>query len=80
LERVAKQRRHRVGHGGPISTLALLPGSPALAAGSKPLAEFDGVPLPYDQRGPSYSRAKGDTVDIGACEDQGDRLFGKGFE
>src|SRR5262249_40594107 len=48
-------------------TLALLPGSPALDAGSNALAVGpDGAPLTTDQRG--FTRVVGTAVDIGAFE------------
>jgi hypothetical protein len=64
-------------NGGPTQTLALLPGSPAIDAGSNALAvDSNGKPLLYDQRGLGYERivnatgiAKA-TVDIGAYEVQ----------
>jgi hypothetical protein len=67
-------------NGGPTRTLALLPGSPALRSGSPALAALDGQSLNFDQRGPSHVRSFGGTVDIGAFEDQGDRLFASAFE
>ena len=50
-------------NGGPTETIALLPGSPAIDAGSNAL---DG--LPYDQRG--LPRIYNGTIDIGAYEFQ----------
>lgn len=67
-------------NGGPTKTHALLPDSPALRAGSRALAAFDGQPLNYDQRGFGYLRDLGGSVDIGAFEEQGDRSFANGFE
>lgn len=67
-------------NGGPTQTLALLPGSPALGAGSRALAAFAGQPLNYDQRGISYLRDFSGSVDIGAFQDQRDRTFASGFE
>ena len=49
-------------NGGPTQTIALLPGSPAIDAGSNP----DG--LPNDQRGAGFSRVNGTAADIGAFE------------
>ena len=41
-------------NGGPTQTMALLPGSPAIDAGSNALAvDANGNPLVYDQRGPA---------------------------
>jgi CSLREA domain-containing protein len=73
-------------NGGPTQTNALLPGSPAIDAGSNanlPSDTFDldgdgntSEPVPFDQRGSGFSRASdgnGDgasTVDIGAYEVQ----------
>jgi predicted outer membrane repeat protein len=67
-------------NGGPTRTHALLPGSPALSAGSTALAMFSGQPLDFDQRGPDFLRIFGGAVDIGAFEDQTDQLFANGFE
>jgi hypothetical protein len=50
-------------YGGPTQTMALLPGSPAIGAGSNPLD------LGTDQRG--EPRSVNGTVDIGAFESQG---------
>jgi hypothetical protein len=52
-------------NGGPTWTMALLPGSPAIDAGSN-----DSVPagVQYDQRGPGFQRIVNGTVDIGAFE------------
>lgn len=47
-------------HGGPTPTLLLLPGSPAIDAGSNPLGR------PYDQRG--SARVAGVRADVGAVE------------
>jgi hypothetical protein len=62
-------------NGGAVRTHALLPGSPAIDAGS------NGMGLPYDSRGPGFTRAVGQ-ADIGAFELQisEDRLFANGFE
>ncbi len=62
-------------NGGPTQTLALLPGSPAIDAGSNAYA-----PSTYDQRGPGFPRIFNGTIDIGAFENQGDRIFTNGFE
>jgi hypothetical protein len=54
-------------NGGPTQTMALLPGSPAIDAGSNALAvDANGTPLGTDQRG--LPRIVGGTVDIGAFE------------
>ena len=54
-------------YGGPTQTMALLPGSPAIDAGSNSLAVGpDGKPLVTDQRG--LARIFNGTVDIGAFE------------
>ncbi len=60
-------------NGGPTQTIALLPGSPAIDAGSNALAidPTTGLPLAYDQRGPGFPRIVNGTVDIGAFEYQG---------
>ncbi len=56
-------------NGGPTETMALLPGSPAIGAGSVALAvDANGNPLTTDQRGPGYPRVVNRTVDIGAYE------------
>jgi hypothetical protein len=51
-------------NGGPTKTHSLLPGSPALNAGSNTGA----VGLQFDQRGQSFARIFGGTVDMGAFE------------
>ncbi|HYN43993.1 MAG TPA: DUF11 domain-containing protein [Thermoanaerobaculia bacterium] len=51
-------------NGGPTFTHALLPGSPAIDAGSNPAA------LANDQRGPGFSRVSGAQADVGAFEVQ----------
>ena len=57
-------------YGGPTQTMALLPGSPAIDAGSNALAvDPNRNPLTTDQRG--QSRIVNGTVDIGAFESQG---------
>jgi hypothetical protein len=57
-------------NGGPTLTIALLPVSPAIGAGSTNLAvnPDSGQPLAYDQRGPGFARVVGGAVDIGAFE------------
>ena len=62
-------------NGGIVRTHALLPGSPAVDAGSNPMG------LPYDSRGTGYVRVVGQP-DIGAFELQvsEDRVFATGFE
>ena len=57
-------------NGGPTQTIALLPGSPAIDAGSNALAvdPTTGLPLANDQRGPGFVRIDDGTVDIGAFE------------
>ncbi len=60
-------------YGGPTQTVALLPGSPALGAGSVALAvDANGNPLLTDQRGFGYLRTvnNGTTIDIGAYQFQ----------
>ncbi len=57
-------------NGGPTATMALLPGSPAIAAGRVALAvDANGNPLTADQRG--SRRIVNGTVDIGAFESRG---------
>jgi CSLREA domain-containing protein len=66
-------------NGGPTQTRALLPGSPAINAGSNanlPADTFDldsdantAEPIPFDQRG--FARVTDTTVDIGAFESRG---------
>ena len=60
-------------NGGPTLTMALLPGSPAIDAGSNTLAvdPATGQPLAYDQRGVGFPRIVNGTVDIGAFESSG---------
>src|SRR5208337_519192 len=56
-------------NGGPTQTMALLPGSPAIDAGSVALAvDASGNSLTTDQRGAGFPRIMGGTVDIGAYE------------
>jgi hypothetical protein len=57
-------------NGGPTQTIALLPSSLAIGAGSNALAvdPSTGQPLTYDQRGPGYLRVLGNYVDLGAYE------------
>ena len=52
----------RLINGGPTRTQALLPGSPAINAGSNPLN------LTTDQRGAGFPRVVGPVADIGAYE------------
>ncbi len=61
-------------NGGPTQTHALDPASPAVDAGSNPLA------LTTDQRGVPYARVVGAAADIGAYELDTDHIFGNGFE
>ena len=57
-------------YGGPTQTMPLLPGSPAIDAGSTALAvDGQGHPLTTDQRG--LPRGVGSSVDIGAFESSG---------
>ncbi|HTK74016.1 MAG TPA: right-handed parallel beta-helix repeat-containing protein, partial [Gemmataceae bacterium] len=51
-------------NGGPTFTMALLPGSPAIDAGSNPAG------LATDQRGAGFARVSGPQADIGAFEVQ----------
>ena len=55
-------------NGGPTQTMALLPGSPAIDAGSDAIAQALG--LSTDQRGPGFPRILGRAVDLGAFEAQ----------
>ncbi len=60
-------------NGGPTETMALLPSSPAIDAGSNALIAIDpatGLPYTTDQRGVPFARVAGGTVDIGAYEAQ----------
>src|SRR5208337_857082 len=58
-------------YGGPTQTMPLLPGSPAIDAGSTPLAvDGSGNPLTTDQRGTGFARTLNGMVDIGAFDDQ----------
>jgi hypothetical protein len=53
-------------NGGPTSTHALLPGSPAIDAGDPSF-----IPPPwYDQRGPDFWRVRNNRIDIGSFEGQ----------
>ena len=65
-------------NGGPTPTHALLPGSPAIDAGTNNLR------LPYDQRGEGFARESGNRADIGAFEVQQtgmpDGIFANGFD
>ncbi len=57
-------------NGGPTRTHALLPGSPAIDAGSV------GPIVPdHDQRGPGFPRVRGSTIDMGAFESFSDFIF-----
>jgi hypothetical protein len=57
-------------YGGPTQTMGLLPGSPAIDAGSTALAvDSSGNPLATDQRG--LPRVVGSSVDIGSFETSG---------
>jgi uncharacterized repeat protein (TIGR03803 family) len=59
-------------YGGPTQTMALLPGSPAIDAGSNALAlDASGKSLTTDQRGIGFARVVNSTVDIGAYESEG---------
>ena len=60
-------------NGGPTQTIALLPSSPAINAGSNALAVDPATdqPLATDQRGAGFPRIVNGTVDIGAFEFQG---------
>jgi len=56
-------------NGGPVETIALLEGSPAIDAGDNALAvDAGGNPLDFDQRGEGFDRIFGGAVDIGAFE------------
>jgi uncharacterized repeat protein (TIGR02543 family) len=55
-------------NGGPTQTMALLPGSPAINAGSNALIPAG---ITTDQRGAGFPRIVGGTVDIGAVEKEG---------
>jgi hypothetical protein len=56
-------------NGGPTYSIALFPGSPAIGAGSVPLAvNPQGKPLTTDQRGSGFPRIVNGKVDIGAFE------------
>jgi len=63
-------------NGGPTDTRALLAGSAAIDAGSDSAA----AALTTDQRGLGFARMAGASVDIGAFEYLGDRIFAAGFE
>jgi hypothetical protein len=59
-------------NGGPTQTHALLPGSPAIDAGSPNF-----LPPPHsDQRGAPYLRVAGGRIDIGAVELQSNAVYG----
>ncbi len=62
-------------NGGPTQTMALLAGSVAIDAGNNAF-----TPSNYDQRGPGFDRVFNHSIDIGAVEFQGDRIFANGFE
>ena len=66
-------------NGGSTLTMAPLDGSMVIDAGSNALAQDAGHYLVCDQR-PGYLRIVGGTVDIGAFEEQGDRIFAGLFE
>jgi len=68
------------GNGGNTLTMALNAASPALRAGSTALAAFNGQPLHFDQRGSGFPRRLGPSIDIGAYQDPGDRVFAEAFE
>ncbi len=56
-------------NGGPTQSMALLPGSPAIDAGSVALAvDANDIPLTTDQRGIGFPRVINGAVDIGAYE------------
>ena len=58
-------------HGGPTQTVALVPGSPAIDAGSDDHAvDTNDAPLEFDQRDPGFPRMVHAVVDIGAFEVQ----------
>ena len=63
-------------YGGPVQTMALLPGSLALAAGSTFTNPTNGQPIGTDQRG--VSRSSGTSADIGAYQSAGFALVGIG--
>ena len=60
--------------GGPTPTLTLKITSPAIGQGNNVMS------LPYDQRGPGFSRIVDGSVDIGAVEFNSDVVFVDGFE
>jgi hypothetical protein len=62
-------------NGGPMQTMAPLLGSIAIDAGNNAFTLTN-----YDQRGPGFARVFDGTIDIGAVEFQGDRIFAYGFE
>ncbi len=63
------------GNGGPTQTMVLVAGSIAIDAGNNAF-----TPSNYDQRGAGFARMFNGTIDIGAVEFQGDRIFANGFE
>lgn len=67
-------------NGGPTLTMAPAPTSPAHGAGSVALAVYSGAPINYDQRGFAYPRTIDHSIDIGAFQYQGDRIFADGLE
>jgi hypothetical protein len=66
-------------NGGATWTMALLPGSPAIDAGSNALAQDGSQALDADQRA-GFPRMVDAAVDIGAFEYQPDRIFATSFE
>ncbi|MBK8022880.1 MAG: hypothetical protein IPK19_15975 [Chloroflexi bacterium] len=62
-------------NGGPTQTHALLPGSPAINAGTNAKAvDQNGAALTTDQRGTGFPRINNTTVDIGAYESTSNSL------
>jgi hypothetical protein len=55
--------------------MVLVAGSIAIDAGNNAF-----TPSNYDQRGAGFARMFNGTIDIGAVEFQGDRIFANGFE
>lgn len=61
-------------HGGPMLTHALLPGSPAIGAGSLDLPPGAPIAQPeFDQRGAPFTRIAGERIDMGAVEFQAEQ-------
>ena len=58
-------------NGGPTQTIALLPGSPAINAGTTSVTSTTG---PFDQRGQGFARVVDGAIDIGAFEVQEQQL------